>query len=178
MGKGIIAYYQFQGMTSHLPSDPKDRVSYINRFHRELAIQNPYWPEDIPFWIVYYYFIKELKYGELEIKGANISTHVQAFKQWIRKGGTTELLEKANRQYNPDAPKQLTDEITETKEDKEVQAQGYVNFSPKVVKEQIATIELIYGSFEEAINAFEGSENYVQRLYATRKKMNEEGTWK
>ena len=177
MGKGIIAYYQFQGMASHLPSDKHDRVSWINLFHRELAIENPYWPEDIPFWIVYHYFIKELKYGEIQVKGANISTHVNAFKEWIRKDGTSELLEKANRAYNPDAPKQITDQITETEEDRQVKAQGYVNFAPAVVKQQIQTIERMWGTAKEAIKAFPGAESYVQRLYNTRKKMRQEGNW-
>lgn len=172
----LVIYFRDIGSDGKLPNRKDELYDYLNDFHIKLAVKNPHWPHEMNFGFVYGAFFNAILHGHIDLNGHNVSAHLRAFKHWITGSGVEDNLRMAWLQAHPDkAPKQLTEEVTETQEDREIQAQGYVNFTPEVVKQQIQTLEKIYGTYEKTLAAFPGYENYVHRLYKTREKMKTEG---
>ena len=77
----IIEFLRDIGMGYTLEEDKPMKVA--NRVHRKLCMQNNYWPNDIDIAIIYPRFFSQVVYGQIEIKGKNIASLVQAFNKWI-----------------------------------------------------------------------------------------------
>ena len=77
----IIEFLQDIGMGFLLEEDNPMKVA--NRVHKRICLQNAYFPLDIDIAIIYPRFFSQVVYGQIEIKGKNISALVQAFNKWI-----------------------------------------------------------------------------------------------
>lgn len=179
MAGNITMFLQSIGADNELPTNKADRVAWLNHFHTQLAVNNPLWPDDMSFGFVYGAFVNAIMYDRVELAGHNVHAFISAFKRWITQSGVEDNLRRRWREQNPEeAPKELTGrEPEETAEDRRVQAEGYVNFPPHVVKEQIEILSALHGGWEEALQSVSGVKCYRRRLENTREKYLEEGKW-
>lgn len=178
MLNNMIMYFRDIGAEKTLPSKKEKLYEYLNHFHEQLAVKNPYWPEDLPFGYIYGAFFNRIIQGYIEINGFNIRSHSVAFRKWAESGNIKRLRDAYYRENEDEAKNQIESKTQKEpdEETKKLKAEGYVNFSPDVVKRQVGILKMMYGgSFEKALADVEGMKSYRRRLHNTYEKYKEEG---
>lgn len=108
LAENITKFLQSVGADNEIPDNKADRVSWLNHFHMQLAVNNPLWPEDMSFEFVYSKFVNAIMYDRVQIKGHNVKEFIHAFKRWITQSGIIDDLRQRWYEMNPEKrPKAL-----------------------------------------------------------------------
>ena len=129
-----------------------------------MTIENPYWPNNLPFAKVYKMFFRAVENGSVTIKGFNIREQKRAFRNWVQTDTVQRMIAKSR---NKDQ-KQLTAESSAAR--REVS-----DFSDEEIDDQIATYKRIAGADDEAFKKLLDSMNadgYMRRLIDEKNRRN------
>lgn len=155
------------GASRDIPESEGPRKAFIQRVHESLSVNNPFYPEDIPFHVVYPRFFSVVINNQVERRGNNISALVGAFKNWISNPRVTEELYETWYRIEPSAaPKQLQSAVPgETPDEIEtnriIEGQPVEKWPDSVLKEQLQTIQRIFGQLEEVMPSTSGYRKQV-----------------
>lgn len=161
----IEQFLQDVGADNEIPTGRKEKFYFLNNWHKKVAVNNPLWPEDLPFGYVYAAFVNAIIYNRVERQGNNIQAFVKAFRTWITQGGVRDRLYQQYYKDNPDkAPKQ----IEKSAEKKYVNEDKLLNQSPEDVLKQVNTLAKLHGTFEDAISEVaDNGKTYREKLQRT-----------
>jgi len=174
LGNAFAVFFQDLGAETLLPSNGNDKVSYINRLHKALTINNKLCPPEIDFNVIYSQFFNAVLSGEIQPKGYSIKPLCDAFNQWITNDKVRNRLYEKHYEYNPDdKPKQLEESIPKPSFGLDVKE--YVNQSPEDVKNQIDVLNDIHDGINSYIKSLPNGNGYYQRLLNTYNYYKEKG---
>lgn len=152
----LVQFFMSIGADNELPEDKSKRISYINEFHNKVAVNNPLFPEDLPFGFVYGAFVNAVMYDRVELKGHNIHAFISAFKRWITQMGVEDNLRESYYRENPEArPNKKEPESTKLED-----------WPDQWIKEQYETICMIFKDHNGKIPIFQtsGAKSYFNRI--------------
>lgn len=169
----LVNFMQSIGADNELPTDHAKQVQWLNHFHRQLAVNNPLWPEKMDFEFVYAAFANAVIYDRVTVKGHNIHAFISAFKDFIMSEG-----DKLDQDWiRKTTPKReaLPEKTTITTREQELKEAGLVDMPPDKVQQQVLLLRKLYKTEKEALKGMPGSKSYAKRLFNTYKKYIKEG---
>lgn len=89
------------GFSKQIPNTKAEAILYITNFHVKLAINNPTFPVDTPFFFIYKTFFDWCLYSSHDRRFNSIEYIIKSFSAWIR---TPQQLEKARSAYRATLP--------------------------------------------------------------------------
>lgn len=113
LGLRVISLYQDLGAAYMIPSEPNDRVSWLNRMHYFMMIGNVKCPEHIDFRLLYDRFIHGIMIGTVQTKGYSIKPMVDAFNSLFYRKEVVDTLEEQQKQMFPEYQINDTNQIEE-----------------------------------------------------------------
>lgn len=136
LAENITKFLQSVGADNEIPENKADRVSWLNHFHMQLAVNNPLWPEDMSFEFIYSKFVNAIMYDRVQIKGHNVKEFIHAFKRWITQSGVMDDLRQRWYEMNPEkAPKTLPAMASMSEEEREQSDRERASFLRKMYGE-------------------------------------------
>lgn len=159
LGRGIIHYFNDLGAKHELPSEPRDLVDYVNRFHRKMTVGNIHWPEDIHFDVIYTSFCTAMLNGMIrlpEYQPHATKNQIDAFRKWITSGNVLEnLYERFYNYYPSKRPKQISEPSTKLSD-----------WTDDMIKKQYETICRIFQNDKGKIPIFQssGAKSYFNHI--------------
>lgn len=176
LGWMLITFHQDLGAENLLPSGTNDRVSYINRLHRMMLVQNDMCPPEVDFGVIYSRFTSAVLTGKAEPKGYSIKPLCDAFNRWVTSQDVRESLYQAHYiLYPDDRPRQIAQTSDQRRASPGLDTSKYVEQSPEDIAGQIRILDTIYGGLANGIRAAEGGDSYFQRLKNTYELYKEQG---
>lgn len=142
---------------------PENAKQYVMRVLDSLTVNNPYYPDEVPFDIVLPRFYAQVVSGQVERKGNNISAIIGAFRSWISRPGVEQSLIQQWRYEQPGSvPKELSQgNLPERIEDwPRDEVKGALDAYLKLKQTSPDELEILD---KEA----PGADNYFQRLLRT-----------
>lgn len=133
----LYLMYMKIGATSELPTDPADRVSFLNDLWCTMYLNNHLCPDDIPFSLIINKFTVAMVQGRAERKGNNQAAIVQAFNNWITQMDVRNQLYQERDQFYPSQkPEQLPEQATQP---------TLADYSVEQLKKKLASIAPLAG---------------------------------
>lgn len=153
----LVNFLQSIGADNELPDDHRSQVEWLNHFHKQLAVNNPLWPEDMSFEFVYAQFVNAVMYKRVDLRGHNVHAFITAFRDWITQSGIEHTLrEKWHQSHPEEAPKQLDtgipgESLDDIEENRLIQGQQIEQWPDEVLFKQYHTIRVIVGEGKDGL---------------------------
>lgn len=80
----IFQFHTDIGASRELPTDKGQLKKYLIRLHETLSVNNPLFPEDVEFGIIYADWMVAVVYEEAKRYGNNISALARCFNDWYK----------------------------------------------------------------------------------------------
>lgn len=141
----LYDFHQDIGAVKELPTNRADGLNYLVRLHETIAVNNPIFPDDILFDLIYADWMMDVVYERAPRKGNNISALARCFNEWYKINAIN---------YIKAAP------ITYTNSSKKVE-----QFDNNTIQRQYQIIKMLNGnSMDGGLFATGGAKSYFKRI--------------